>query len=74
MEHIGNYYWPRGIPPGSSVTAYISHYTDPDGVEFHVCYTQAQIDEEVSAHGYFAPYITLLICATYGTTLQSETK
>lgn len=36
-------------------------YTDKNGETFYVCYTQDQIDAQVSKWGFFSPYIPLMV-------------
>jgi len=62
MDRIGNTFWPDGIPKGSSKPAHYDRYVDSHGVEFSICYTQAQIEAQVKRQCCFAPYFPLTIC------------
>lgn len=61
MDRIGNCFWPDGIPTGSSHPAHKDRFVDSHGVEFFICYTQAQIEAQVARQCCFAPYFPLLI-------------
>jgi hypothetical protein len=64
--HFGNYYWPDGIPKGSSHTADQTEYSDANGNHFFICYTQEQVLDQVKRWGYFAPFIPLMVTDSIG--------
>ena len=64
MPHIEDFYWPDGIPDGSSNTKPYgdkSEYVDSEGKNFWICYTEAQIQRQCQQNGFFSPYIPLIM-------------
>lgn len=63
MARIGEFYWPDGIPVTSSNPFVDVGYVDKDGIAFHVCYTQNQIDAQIRKWGFVSPYTPFMILA-----------
>ena len=57
MPHIGDYYWPDGLPDGTSHTQHKIKFEDQEGRTFYICYTLDQIYSQVNKWGYFSPYM-----------------
>ena len=63
MDHIGDYYYPDGLPKQSSDTkdGWQSEETDQNGNVFYICYTKEQLDNQINKWGFFAPYFPLYV-------------
>jgi hypothetical protein len=61
LPHVGNYYFPEGLPRKSSHPVVDSVYQTLDGEEFHICYTMAQVDRHFDTFGIFCPHTPLFI-------------
>jgi hypothetical protein len=60
MSHIGDSYYPEGIPNEPSCDSMVCSYDGVDGKEFQIVYTHEQMEQHVERHGgWFMPYIPL---------------
>lgn len=64
MARIGDYYYPEGMPVGSSEPVLRDSYTDQHGQRFYICYTQTQVQDHIKQrYGIFMPFIPLGVTA-----------
>ena len=63
MAHIGDYYYPEGIPVGSSYPDDIKYdFLDKTGKKFWICYTKKQMEKHRERNfGICFPYMPLII-------------